>query len=432
MKSRKVLTICACAVILFLGRPRDVMAQGGGNATVTSNVNSEATVNAGNNVNYERRQFVQAIPVVTSLFPPYMYPPGTRQLYYPPVYRELTMDEMERMTLKFGASDILFWRKRLHGTLVGASLPANEKPINLVPYWPKNIANPGDKVLGSVIVIGDFLHPEELYLGLVEEWGKKKTGTSRMAICFYEVNESVTREGMIGLGAAGSRITEPGSDNDGASLIVGAGVGKSRGRIEKRIVLEALCLNDGPLTAPSIPKQAEAEVRQEKSAPQASAPTPQRVDVYVHVDGTKAEPTLMQEQAPAMPVPQAAVPAPNPQAMHEACAGKPHTIVLFGFGSADLHLGKYAGPLKEFATWMKANQQCRIQVEGHASQEGSYGFNAELARKRAKAVYDFLVACGVDPYQFASLGKDKSIAAVPSDNRAVIFKVIDLDAEPRR
>jgi peptidoglycan-associated lipoprotein len=47
-------------------------------------------------------------------------------------------------------------------------------------------------------------------------------------------------------------------------------------------------------------------------------------------------------------------------------------------------------------TWLRANVQVRITVEGHCDERGTNEYNLALGDRRAKAVRDYLVAAGID------------------------------------
>ena len=47
-------------------------------------------------------------------------------------------------------------------------------------------------------------------------------------------------------------------------------------------------------------------------------------------------------------------------------------------------------------TWLRANPQVRITVEGHCDERGTNEYNLALGDRRAKTVRDYLVAAGVD------------------------------------
>jgi len=53
--------------------------------------------------------------------------------------------------------------------------------------------------------------------------------------------------------------------------------------------------------------------------------------------------------------------------------------------------------LDELAEYIKADESIkRLSIEGHADDRGTHGYNRKLSERRARSVYDYLVAAGVD------------------------------------
>jgi len=53
--------------------------------------------------------------------------------------------------------------------------------------------------------------------------------------------------------------------------------------------------------------------------------------------------------------------------------------------------------LDELAEYIKADESIkRLSIEGHADDQGSHGYNDKLSARRARSVFDYLVAAGVD------------------------------------
>ncbi len=82
--------------------------------------------------------------------------------------------------------------------------------------------------------------------------------------------------------------------------------------------------------------------------------------------------------------------------------------------------------IAKIAAWLQRHPTCTVQVEGHASKEGTYNYNAGLGRRRSKAVYDLLVAAGAknEVIQFVSLSKDFPASEHLPENRRVILRII--------
>jgi peptidoglycan-associated lipoprotein len=65
--------------------------------------------------------------------------------------------------------------------------------------------------------------------------------------------------------------------------------------------------------------------------------------------------------------------------------------------------------LNDNVTWLKANGDTRILVEGHCDERGTAEYNLALGERRAKAVKDYLVAAGIaaDRVSTISYGKER-------------------------
>ena len=83
--------------------------------------------------------------------------------------------------------------------------------------------------------------------------------------------------------------------------------------------------------------------------------------------------------------------------------------------------------LAKFATMLKNNTGCQVDVYGHTDSTGNDGINNPLSNQRAQSVVDYLVSCGVSRSQFANVvGKgskepvaDNSTASGRQANRRV-------------
>ena len=74
------------------------------------------------------------------------------------------------------------------------------------------------------------------------------------------------------------------------------------------------------------------------------------------------------------------------------------------------------------AASLKANQNVKIQIEGHCDERGSEEYNLALGERRAKSALDFLVAEGVarDTLTTTSFGEMKP--AVQGSNESAWSK----------
>ncbi|WP_421753109.1 OmpA family protein [Croceimicrobium sp.] len=77
--------------------------------------------------------------------------------------------------------------------------------------------------------------------------------------------------------------------------------------------------------------------------------------------------------------------------------------------------------LREMVRFLELNPDLRIRLEGHTDNQGSDSYNIELSSQRAKAVYDALVALGIDANRMEYQGKGSKEPLVANDterNRA--------------
>jgi outer membrane protein W len=88
--------------------------------------------------------------------------------------------------------------------------------------------------------------------------------------------------------------------------------------------------------------------------------------------------------------------------------------LLFDFDSAELR-PESIGELERLVKFMNDVPFATALVEGHTDSVGADAYNQALSDRRAKAVFDYLTARGVDPARLKSVGKGESEPIV--DNR---------------
>ena len=80
----------------------------------------------------------------------------------------------------------------------------------------------------------------------------------------------------------------------------------------------------------------------------------------------------------------------------------------------------YSVPATNYvANFMKRNPGVKLEVKGYADELGAENYNIQLSEKRAKAVYDVLVASGVDASRltYKGYGEDTSVDKSSADAR---------------
>lgn len=100
--------------------------------------------------------------------------------------------------------------------------------------------------------------------------------------------------------------------------------------------------------------------------------------------------------------------------------------ILFATGKADLNANS-KNELARFATVLKNNSDCSVDVKGYTDSTGNDGINLPLSQNRAQAVSSYLSSCGVSSSQFKNVNgygssnpvADNSTAEGRQQNRRV-------------
>jgi len=147
-------------------------------------------------------------------------------------------------------------------------------------------------------------------------------------------------------------------------------------------------------------------------------------------------PVAVMGTLPAPPPPPAPEPEPEPPPRVELKEDKIeiHEKVQFEYNSANI-LEVSHSLLNEVADVIKKTPRIKkIQVEGHASSDGSDDYNLRLSDKRAKAVRTYLIAQGVAKEKLVAKGygetkpiADNATEAGREKNRRVEFNIIEQD-----
>ncbi|MEK7598592.1 MAG: hypothetical protein AAB487_02550 [Patescibacteria group bacterium] len=242
--NRKVLLTIFISLILLL----PISAMAGDNTSSSSNAGAEASIDARDqSTSVSQRPFLSAFPGTGSfLFSGFPIDGGKWNVYCPPVYKKLSVNEVENMRMKFQLSNFWpwNWKSRIHKAKIGESLPGNTDDVSCTAYWPKAIAYPGDKVLSTARILGDPNWPEEAFLGMAEATCKAESGSRRVAMRTRILKDGVTVGNSVGIGGAASKVV--GGGDEGVAFAAGGQLGTNRTRVEDYVEFEVLCLNDGP------------------------------------------------------------------------------------------------------------------------------------------------------------------------------------------
>jgi OmpA-OmpF porin, OOP family len=92
---------------------------------------------------------------------------------------------------------------------------------------------------------------------------------------------------------------------------------------------------------------------------------------------------------------------------------------------------KSLAELQKMLRFLKENPSQRVEISGHTDNSGSDPYNLQLSQRRAQAVYDHLVANGIDPKRLSPKGygatrplADNSSEEGRQKNRRIEFKLI--------
>lgn len=98
--------------------------------------------------------------------------------------------------------------------------------------------------------------------------------------------------------------------------------------------------------------------------------------------------------------------------------------VYFAFDSAK-PLGFSASGIDYVANFLKRNPGVKVELKGFADELGPENYNMKLSERRAKSVYDILIAAGIDASRmtFKGYGEDTSVDKRSADARQLARRV---------
>lgn len=106
--------------------------------------------------------------------------------------------------------------------------------------------------------------------------------------------------------------------------------------------------------------------------------------------------------------------------------------IFFEFNSSGLLAVSYA-ELDKLAGILKAKPSLRIEIRGHTDNVGSESYNKSLSIKRAQAVYDYLLAAGIEKSRMKYRGFGAKVPVATNDtdegrsqNRRVEIVIVEL------
>lgn len=114
--------------------------------------------------------------------------------------------------------------------------------------------------------------------------------------------------------------------------------------------------------------------------------------------------------APAEPPASSTSATPAPPSLKEFAAIAALQNIHFDFDKHEIRPDD-AKILDENATWMKANPDYAILIEGHADERGTSEYNLALGERRAKATMSYLVTQGIEADRIMpiSYGKERPL-----------------------
>ncbi|MFQ5775222.1 MAG: peptidoglycan-associated lipoprotein Pal [Kiloniellaceae bacterium] len=115
-------------------------------------------------------------------------------------------------------------------------------------------------------------------------------------------------------------------------------------------------------------------------------------------------------------------PAPSPTSIPGPTPGTQEHLVVnvgdrvfFDFDKSNLKPEARA-TIEAVAVWMNNYPATTITIEGHCDERGTREYNLALGERRANAVYDYLLALGIDANRLSTISYGKERPAVLGSN----------------
>jgi outer membrane protein OmpA-like peptidoglycan-associated protein len=396
----------------------------------------------------EKRPHIYA-PPGTGVF---VLPPSTldeggwKTMMYEPLLKEFTYDDLNEVRIKSKG----LWRdvtkNYLKKTVFHSRVASVEKKwidkVVRLDWYPTGspeigeVIHKGDMILGEFEIIGQkkWTSIAPLLLGILE--AMEETYAKRIVVQLKLKKEAYNAGFSVGSGtAAGAMMGSSGKADDKAGFVsLGGLIGKTWAGMWSAYDFRILALNDGKVEPPAkwwelVMKPKPKEEKAKPELDDLNKSLAELKEAIKDLAKQAEKPTVIKVETPPPPPPVviAAPPPVKPEPKPEKIE-LPEFVVYFDFDKSDIK-PEYQSKIKEMAIWLVNHPGFKCQTEGHACNIGSVNYNAGLARRRAKAVYDAFKKTGGEIIterieQFVSLSEDKPAIESLPENRRVIIRVI--------
>lgn len=333
--------------------------------------------------------------------------PGETVVYSNALFQSLTMEQVRSLAREHGK------RGKIKVAIEVADrnvVSENDDPVHFLTFLPK----PGH-VIG--IGYGESVGPvQEGNLAKVILGLKEQTHTRYVLILVTRGTAGVTKANTLGVTGLFS------------GLVSGKGLGVAPGYLQGASTTSATDVYTFRIIAfdfdkePIEPPPASPTPAQPEAKPQAPPPAPQpKAEELKEATPAVTQPSIQ----PTTPVPQ----APPPEA---ACTEILQFVVYFDFDRPlkdHYDIKPESMPeIERAAKWLADHKSCRLEIEGHTDQIGSYDYNSGLGRRRSRAVYLAILEKDEtlqERLKFSSFSKDRPVSSEYRDlNRRVILHVV--------